>query len=89
MISLQNGVSRAPLVSDRAGEAGYAAVKQEPASSLSLVSSFKGPDSHEGLNFLVLFFKIVFEIFRVLHRLDIYLYLFVPHIGVYVNLISQ
>lgn len=47
MISLQNGVSRAPLVSDRAGEAGYAAVKQEPASSLSLVSSFKGPDSHE------------------------------------------
>lgn len=47
MISLQNGVSRAPLVSDRAGEAGYASVKQEPASSLSLVSSFKGPDSHE------------------------------------------
>ncbi|KAL9431544.1 hypothetical protein AB3S75_026687 [Citrus x aurantiifolia] len=47
MISLQNGVSRAPLVSDRAGEAGYSAVKQEPASSLSLVSSFKGPDSHE------------------------------------------
>lgn len=47
MISLQNGVSRAPLVSDRAGEAGFAAVKQEPASSLSLVSSFKGPDSHE------------------------------------------
>lgn len=55
MISLQNGVSRAPLVSDRAGEAGYASVKQEPASSLSLVSSFKGPDSHEGFIFLILF----------------------------------
>ncbi|KAJ4721143.1 Tetratricopeptide repeat (TPR)-like superfamily protein [Melia azedarach] len=47
MISLQNGVSRAPLVSDRAGEAGYLAVKQEPAASLSLVSSFKGHESHE------------------------------------------
>ncbi|XP_044499771.1 probable UDP-N-acetylglucosamine--peptide N-acetylglucosaminyltransferase SEC [Mangifera indica] len=46
MISLQNGVSRASVGSDRAGEAGFPTVKQEPASSLSL-SSFKGHDSHE------------------------------------------
>ncbi|KAJ0015018.1 hypothetical protein Pint_20284 [Pistacia integerrima] len=46
MISLQNGVSRASVGSDRAGEAGFPTVKQEPPSSLSL-SSFKGHDSHE------------------------------------------
>lgn len=48
MISLQKGVARSSLGSDRAGEAGFQTVKQESVSSLSL-SSFKGHDSHEGL----------------------------------------
>ncbi|KAK2637949.1 hypothetical protein Ddye_025744 [Dipteronia dyeriana] len=46
MMSLQSGVSRAPVGSDRAGEASFAVVKQEPAASLTLVP-FKGHDSHE------------------------------------------
>ncbi|KAL5837621.1 hypothetical protein ACOSQ3_014790 [Xanthoceras sorbifolium] len=46
MMSLQNGVSRAPAGSDRAGEAGFSVVKQEPAATLTLVP-FKGHDSHE------------------------------------------
>ncbi|KAI9187094.1 hypothetical protein LWI28_024347 [Acer negundo] len=45
-MSLQSGVSRAPVGSDRAGEASFAVVKQEPAASLTLVP-FKGHDSHE------------------------------------------
>ncbi|KAK3197892.1 hypothetical protein Dsin_021307 [Dipteronia sinensis] len=46
MMSMQSGVSRAPVGSDRAGEASFAVVKQEPAASLTLVP-FKGHDSHE------------------------------------------
>lgn len=45
MMSLQNAASRG---SDRASEGGFAAaIKQEPAASLTLVP-FKGHDSHEG-----------------------------------------
>lgn len=53
MMSLQNAA--ASRGSDRAAEVGFAAVKQEPAASLTLVP-FKGHDSHEGWCFLFYFY---------------------------------